>query len=440
MDRLSRTCTIRLYSAALLLALTHFAMAQGGGVELWSPRGGESWSAGSLHAITWRAPAEVTSVLVTYSLDEGTTWANAAEGELPSLPDVDNRLVWTVPDATGRKCLLRVAARGESAMEHGARSEFSVTASERGDYEWTCVANPAAFAGRDGAGALSFNGKMWLLGGWNPGDKVNFPHVCNSEVWSSTDGATWTEEVAEAPWFGRHTAGYVVHNGRMWVVGGDCIQRRYQNDVWSSADGIQWDLVTDRVPWADRVLHYTVAFDGKIWVMGGQTLPQFAPAEEIFYDDVWCSVDGAEWTRVTDHAGWPHRGMIGGSVVLDGRMWVLGGGVYDTPKRPDRTFYNDVWASSDGANWECVLDCAPWHPRQYHDVAVFDGRMWVMEGWNQGNRNDVWYSADGANWYELPDTPWAPRHAASVFVHDDALWMVAGNNMFPDVWKLTRKR
>jgi hypothetical protein len=54
------------------------------------------------------------------------------------------------------------------------------------------------------------------------------------------------------------------------------------------------------------------------------------------------------------------------------------------------------------------------------------------------NLNDVWYSADGVNWYELPGTPWAARHAASLFVHDDALWVVAGNNMTPDVWKLTR--
>jgi len=68
--------------------------------------------------------------------------------------------------------------------------------------------------------------------------------------------------------------------------------------------------------------------------------------------------------------------------------------------------------------------------------------MWVLEGYNaaSGNRRDVWYSADGVNWHELPDTPWAPRHAASVFVYDDALWMVAGNNMSPDVWKLTRTR
>ena len=43
------------------------------------------------------------------------------------------------------------------------------------EYEWICVTEQAAFAGRDGAGALVFKDRMWLLGGWNPGDKVNFP-------------------------------------------------------------------------------------------------------------------------------------------------------------------------------------------------------------------------------------------------------------------------
>jgi len=84
------------------------------------------------------------------------------------------------------------------------------------------------------------------------------------------------------------------------------------------------------------------------------------------------------------------------------------------------------------------VESSPWTPRQYHDVAVFDNRMWVLEGWNEENRNDVWYSSDGVNWQELPDTPWKPRHAASVFVYDDALWMVAGNKHGKDVWKLQR--
>ena len=308
-------------------------------------------------------------------------------------------------------------------------------------YKWTKVTGRAEFAARDGAGALVFKDRMWLLGGWNPGDKRHFPKICNSEVWSSVDGATWKLEILKAPWEGRHTAGYVVHKDQMWIVGGDPIQRHYQNDVWRSSDGVQWECVCDDVPWGPRVLHYTVAFDGKIWVMGGQTLPQFAPAKEIFYSDVWRSPDGAKWEKVTDKAPWGPRGMIGGCAVLKDRIWILGGGTYDTPKVRKRNFHNDVWSSADGVNWEQRTKAAPWKPRQYHDVAVFDDRLWVMEGWNRdgGNRKDVWHSADGVTWTEVPNTPWAPRHAASVFVHDDALWMVAGNNMTPDVWKLTRK-
>jgi len=308
-------------------------------------------------------------------------------------------------------------------------------------YRWTAVTDTAAFAGRDGAGALVFQGRMWLLGGWNPSDKVHFPRICNSEVWSSTDGVVWTLENPKAPWEGRHAAGYVVHDGRMWIVGGDANQGHYQDDVWSSADGVHWDLVTAAVPWGPRAIHHTVVFDGRIWVMGGQTLPQFAGAEDAFYTDVWNSADGLAWTQVTDSVPWPPRCITGGGVVFRNRIWILGGGTYDTPNRPARSYYNDVWSSADGVNWEQHLETAPWPAREFHDMAVFDGRMWVMEGWDgESNRNDVWYSEDGVTWHELSDTPWAPRHAASVFVYDDALWIVAGNNMFPDVWKLTRTK
>ena len=305
-------------------------------------------------------------------------------------------------------------------------------------YRWECVTEKAAFAGRDGAGALVFQDRMWLLGGWNPKDKVYFPHICNSEVWSSENGADWILETHQAPWEGRHTAGYVVFDGAMWIVGGDGNQGHYQSDVWRSTDGVVWELIHDQVSWGPRVLHYTVVFEDKIWVMGGQTIPQFAPESEVFYGDVWCSADGITWIQVKEHAPWAPRGMMGGCVVFDGAMWILGGGTYDTPQKPDRIFYNDVWRSRNGVDWEQVVDHTPWMPRQYHDVAVFDNKMWVMEGYYQvgGNRNDVWYSSDGVTWEEVTNTPWAPRHAASVFVYDDALWMVAGNNMFPDVWKL----
>lgn len=51
--------------------------------------------------------------------------------------------------------------------------------SEGRAYEWIQITPKAAFAPRDGAGALVFDGRMWLLGGWNPSDKSHFPRICN---------------------------------------------------------------------------------------------------------------------------------------------------------------------------------------------------------------------------------------------------------------------
>ena len=342
-----------------------------------------------------------------------------------------------------------------SALAMNARyavaAEQQTPTPDNADYVWVKVAGKAGFAPRDGAGALVYKDKMWLLGGWNPRDKTNFPMTCSNDVWSSEDGATWTlvrpntygtdRFDPEREWEGRHTAGYAVFKERMWIVGGDPLQGHYQYDVWNSADGKTWNHVNKgrEVPWGPRVLHYTVVFHNKIWVMGGQTVPQFAPGAGRFYDDIWNSDDGIRWTKAEPVGSrWPARGMIGGSIVFKDRIWILGGGTYDTPDVPERRFYNDVWSSPDGVHWECHVEHAPWHPRQYHEIAVFDGRMWVMEGWNKGNRNDVWYSVDGVKWHELPNTPWPPRHAASVFVYRGALWMAAGNNMESDVWKLQR--
>lgn len=321
-------------------------------------------------------------------------------------------------------------------------------------YEWEQVNLKAPFAPRDGAGAVTFQGKMWFLGGWNPGDKQHFPRICNNEVWSSSDGLQWDlikgntfldgKFDPASDWEGRHTAGYAVYKDRMWIIGGDCNQGHYQNDVWSSRDGISWEYVNKGKdpPWAPRALHYTVVHNDKLWVIGGQTMPAFAKSDEKFYRDLWTSTDGVEWQEVVpEEPCWSARGMIGGSAVMGGRIWILGGGRYDTPKSP-REYYGDVWSSADGIHWTQHTENAPWHVRQYHDVAVWDNRLWVLEGYHPSslNRNDVWHSEDGNTWHEAPNTPWKPRHAASVYVHDGSLWMVAGNNMESDVWRLRRTK
>lgn len=318
-------------------------------------------------------------------------------------------------------------------------------------YKWELVRETAAFAPRDGAGAITKGGYMFLIGGWNPSDKVSFPKITSNDVWRSIDGSYWEriKRNTNTTWEPRHSAGYVVLNNMMWIVGGDPIQGHYQGDVWNSRDGVNWTHVNagKPAPWGPRVLHTTIAMNGAIYVMGGQTLPQYAPAPERRYNDVWRSYDGVNWTKLTiSRPMWSPRGMIVGSVVFNGRMYIIGGGLYDTPGSPRRYFYTDVWSSSNGAAWR-YEGHAPWPYRQYHNVAVWDNKIWVIAGWNnadinvlsQGNLADAWYSEDGRTWTELPDVPFAPRHASSVFVHQDALWVVTGNNMQSDVWRLSRE-
>jgi hypothetical protein len=323
------------------------------------------------------------------------------------------------------------------------------------NYRWVKVNCNTEFAPRDGAGALVYKDSLWLLGGWNPDNKDRFPSICNNAVWKSKNGKSWTlakENTffdtsfdVKKDWEGRHTAGYVVFKDKMWIIGGDANQGHYQYDVWNSENGKSWDLITDSVPWGPRVLHYTVVFKDKIWIMGGQTLPQFANAEELFYSDIYNSEDGINWTKVeTNNNKWLPRGLIGGRAVFKDRIWIIGGGTYDTPNRSTRILYSDVWSSIDGINWECHTPYAKWEAREFHNVAVYDNKLWLLEGASDGqirgkkNRNDVWYSEDGETWIELPNTPWEPRHASSIFVKDNAMYIVGGNNMQSDVWKLEK--
>ena len=65
-------------------------------------------------------------------------------------------------------------------------------------YNWSCVSSEAAWSPRDGAQLVSFQGKLFLLGGWNQyageradlagAGKGSFESEVCSEVWCSDDG------------------------------------------------------------------------------------------------------------------------------------------------------------------------------------------------------------------------------------------------------------
>lgn len=369
--------------------------------------------------ITWLKPYNIGSTKLEYSIDSGRTWALTSS----HLDSTVRSVTWTVPPLPGHSCLLKLTDLNND-QNFGVSDTFLIS-----PYQWELVSDKANFSIRDGAGAITLNNQMFLIGGWNPADPITYPHATNNEVWQSVDGLNWSL-LTVAPWEPRHTFGSLVFNNKMWVLGGDQLQCGFQKDIWNSPDGITWNLVTDEAPWGDRMLHIAFVFNGKMWVMGGQKIIYCDNDEEIVYNDIWYSDDGINWTKASEAAEWSPRGMIEGSFIFDNKVWLLGGGIYQ------KKYYNDVWNSEDGIHWKLVDDEAPWEGRQYSSVTIYDNAIWVIGGRGpSSDRNDVWHTKDGVKWYNLQGTPWPIRHAASTFNYQNSLWITSGF-LHNDVWRL----
>jgi hypothetical protein len=391
-------------------------------IVISTPLETDAFPVGYPDTIRWNAQFAIKTVKLEYTLDGGNSWLLLED----SLPSSNQKYIWITPNLPGNVCTIRVSDRQDSTI-FALSNEFLIS-----KYKWSLVTNAAPFSIRDGSTAITYKDSMYLIGGWNPLDPVNYPLITNNEVWRSFDGANWSL-ISSGPWEPRHTFGSALYDNKMWILGGDELQNKWQRDVWNSSDGVHWNLINDSVPWGERMTHMSCVYDNKMWIMGGQKIVGWSNVVDTVYNDVWSSTDGINWTKVTANAGWAPRAQIQGQVVFDNKMWIMGGGTYNGIRK----FYNDVWNTTDGINWTQVTANAPWPARQYNEITVYDSAMWVIDGYdnNSGNRNDVWYSYDGAKWFHLKGTPWPVRHASSVFTHDESLWLVAGN-LWNDVWRL----
>lgn len=299
---------------------------------------------------------------------------------------------------------------------------------------WRKIGPNARWAGRDGAGLLELNGDLFMLGGWNPA----WSSPTTNEIWMMPKGRETWQRLEDAPWVGRHTTAWLVHDNKLWVVGGDMNRGYYQKDVWCGEvyrNRIKWTCVDVTAPWANigRVLHVGFSFDGKIVILGGQTLDEFVGSSEKankpdgpYYDDVWSWSDGAGWVQESAGNAWAPRGLIMGSPVKDGKMWLVGGGAYNTAGFP-RVYRNDVWCSDNIKGWTQVTSSAQFPPRQYNNAATLGDDLVVFAGWNGGNMRDLWSSEDGIDWCEHKTTSgFTARHAASMCALGNELIMLGG--------------
>jgi hypothetical protein len=156
-------------------------------------------------------------------------------------------------------------------------------------------------------------------------------------------------------------------------------------------------------------------------------------------NDVWSSSDGANWTLATGGAAFTPRYAHSATVFDPGggaRIWVIGG--------DDGTFRNDVWSSADGVNWAPATVTSPFSGRVGHACLSYDDKLWLIGGFDGVNAlNDVWSSDDGENWTLVTaNAGFSLRfgHGGAVFDAGSGprMWIVSGReglNLWIDVWR-----
>ena len=179
---------------------------------------------------------------------------------------------------------------------------------------------------------------MWIMGGANDisGD------TSYNDVWSSSDGVSWTEATGNAPWAAREGASAVVFDNKMWIMGGasgSYPSNTDYNDVWSSSDGVSWTEVTGTAAWAARYGASALTYNNQMLVTGGN---YFMGGWNIFYNDAWTSSDGVNWTEVTSNAPWPAR-VAASSLFFNDQVWIMGG---DSNTGYNDGSYDDVWSAA----------------------------------------------------------------------------------------------
>ena len=261
-------------------------------------------------------------------------------------------------------------SRGRRRQYH---SDILVSPDGNGE-DWITLRADVPFSERAFFGEVVHNGRIYILGGWA------YDGQRSPEIWSSANGLTWKLE-ATNPDFGPDGIGGLLalsHNGSIYVIGGEGDSGGYQNDVWSSADGREWMLVTDNARFAERAYFSGVVHNGTMFVFGGE----YYDAEEdsyIFYNDVWASTDGANWMKLSSPFG--QGNCCQAAVSYNGNIVVMGGYYEDTGR-----YSSAVWSSADGIKWDLVSNGAMLG-RYGHSAAVYNSKIFVM-----GNR----YFADGS--------------------------------------------
>jgi len=142
-------------------------------------------------------------------------------------------------------------------------------------------------------------------------------------------------------------------------------------------------------PQLDQPLAAIALFKGRLWIWGGRVNDQAV-------NRIWSSADGNVWhehTQESQQLFTPRSGH--GVIEYNGKLYLMGGSLGYNPNT-GYYYYEDVWSSADGINWEQIATSTAMGQIPDPSLTVANGRMWLIEG----VIDHRYYSTDGINWIE----------------------------------------
>lgn len=298
---------------------------------------------------------------------------------------------------------------------------------ETADYVWQEIAAKAEFP-------QSYNYPVYVL-------KDGSLLALNQGGWRSNDGKSWTKTSLTESGLNPAYQKFVQFKGAIYALGamsGNYEKFTIDTKILRTTDGKSWETVAEKSNLPHRVFYGATVFKDKIWLIGGFD-------GKNYYNDVWNSADGVNWTQVAAKTSWSPRNT--GVIVFKNKMLLLGGGVIDGDKEINPNSGNEFWTSDDGISWT-LTEANPKKKRGGTPI-VFDDKLWFI-GANRGNGFDsgVLFSEDGENFQEMT-APWSPRGGAVVWIWNDKLYMTGGKYSFTkngeitfvysnDIWAMKR--
>ncbi|TMM58868.1 hypothetical protein FEE95_05400 [Maribacter algarum] len=228
-----------------------------------------------------------------------------------------------------------------------------------------------------------------------------------------------------------HDHASVVFKDKIWVIGGHK-NGKASNTILNSSDGVKWNTVKTRSVFYPRRGHSAVVFKNKIWVIGGTPNHNYGKHvnDMSFYNEVWSSSDGIEWEMMhqTWQGGYLQSRMDFGATVFKDEIWVFGG-FSDNP-----TFSKAVQKSSDGINWQNVDANISCHDLIGNQAMVFDNKLWLIGGYTHLAWDDdivIASTSDGLNWEKY--NTGIPKYIQHQLVTDNKkMYLLAGDYVAPN--------